>query len=318
MLEVTPCVFPLRSVVPVVLVLLVSAVSVAQSPQKAVGRVRKERQVLLRADEAATLHMLRVAPGVVTTVLFDADILPESVERASLEKLFARVDVYARAVILKPALDMPGVSPPLLAVRFAGEAAPSRVTFLLTTDATEVDAQVEVFRRELPSEELGAELTSLRARCAATEAGLAALRAQCAVSGLGGAILTGVIDQEGVRSTFFEISPVESGLEAPGPLSLYRSGATRAFVTTLSNPRDARTWTPEMARLTRLGMDGKPASAPEFVPVLMLEKRLQPGASGLAVVEWRVPAGQAPGLGYVLEVLDHAGVPVLRWDRVPL
>ncbi|WP_147450169.1 DUF2381 family protein [Corallococcus carmarthensis] len=154
-------------------------------------RVPRERKLVVRAEDAATLHLLRVAPGAVTTVVFNDDILPASVDAKALAPLFAQVKVYPGVMVLRPAVAMPDASRPLVTVRFAGEDAPRHVSFLLVTDPKEVDTVVEVSRHALSAEDLGEELSLLRGRCAAAEAGLATLRAQCDQTGLAGAYSRG-------------------------------------------------------------------------------------------------------------------------------
>ena len=174
----------LRVVVwPMLLVLLGAA-----APEQP-ARVPRERKLVVRAEEAATLHLLRVAPGTVTTIVFNDDILPQSVDTKALAPLFNQVKVYPGVMVLRPAVAMPEASRPLISVRFAGEVAPRQVSFLLVTDPKEVDTVVEVSRHAMSVEDLGEALTLLRGQCAAAEAGLATLRAQCAQTGLAGAVL---------------------------------------------------------------------------------------------------------------------------------
>ncbi|RYZ42209.1 MAG: DUF2381 family protein [Myxococcaceae bacterium] len=302
------------SVIPVVLVALVGSAAVAQSGTPA-GRERKARQLTLHAEEPPALHPLHIAAREVTTVTFDAPIAPDSVDRAALAPFFSRVGVYADALVLKAAVDLPEGRGPVITVRFAGEGAPSQVGFVLTTVDAEVDSQVEVFRHGRTAQELGKELADLRARCAVTEAGFATLRAQCALSGLGGAVLTGAVTSDGVAVKHLARPTASLGLRAEGPHVLYRSGDTLALATTLINSDDARPWVPGVARVTPRTLDGGVLPAREH-PLLLRERQLQPGTRAPVVVEWYVPPGAPPGTHFTLELLDATGERGVRWEQV--
>ncbi|RKG84768.1 DUF2381 family protein [Corallococcus terminator] len=302
------------SVIPVVLVALVASAAVAQ-PGTPPGRERKARQFTLRAEEPPVLHPLRVAAREVTTVTFDAPIVPDSVDRAALAPFFSRVGVYADALVLKASVDLPAGQGPVITVRFAGEGAPSQVGFVLTTVDAEVDSQVEVFRHGRTAQELGKELADLRARCAVTEAGFATLRAQCALSGLGGAVLTGAISPKGVALGHLP-RPIESlGLRAVSPHVLYRSGDTFALATTLINSDDSRSWAPGVGRVTPQTLDGSALPAREY-PLLVREKQLEPGTRAPVVMEWYIPPEVPPGTTFILELLDATGKRGVRWEQV--
>ncbi|WP_158625112.1 DUF2381 family protein [Corallococcus terminator] len=304
----------------VVLPMLVVALGAA-APARAGApdkRAHQERRLVVRADEAATLHLLRVAPGVVTTVVFNDDILPSSVDTKALAPLFAQAKVYPGVMVLRPSVAMPEASRPLITARFAGEDAPRQVTFLLVTDPMEVDTLVEVSRHALSPEALGEELALLRAQCAATEAGLALLRAQCAQTGLGGAVLIGALGPEAV---LFE-RPVKAlngpGLEVVGSSMLYRHLTTRVMAFALGNAPDASPWVPGVARLTLLHGDGKPGRVVLEAPVRMLEARLTPGMRGQVVVEWQMPKGSDPGARYLLEAWNQEADRAVRWEGLSL
>ncbi|HZI14576.1 MAG TPA: DUF2381 family protein, partial [Myxococcus sp.] len=189
----------------------------AQTREEGTRALKARRIFLANEDKVPRDEVLRLAPGVVTTVLFDTPIVPASVDRAALGNRFTPLVVDPSALVLKPAGEMPEKDPSRLTVRFADEAAPSSITFLLTTDAREVDVSVEVVRKPASAEELAAELTELRARCAVTEAGLGALRKQCALSGLAGAILSGVVGEAGVSAQLLTPAPVKEGIMFSAP-----------------------------------------------------------------------------------------------------
>ncbi|RKH32348.1 DUF2381 family protein [Corallococcus praedator] len=302
------------SVIPVVLVALVGSAAVAQTGTPP-GRERKARQLTLRAEEPPVLHPLRVAARELTTVTFDAPIVPDSVDRAVLAPFFSRVGVYADALVLKASVDLPEGRGPVITVRFAGEGAPAQVAFVLTTVGAEVDSQVEVFRHGRTAQELGKELADLRARCAVTEAGFATLRAQCALSGLGGAVLSGAVTPDGVAVKYLLKPIVQPGLSTVSSHVLYRSGSTLVLATTLSNPDETRPWVPGFMRATPHAPDGRVLTPHEY-PLLMRERRLEPGARAPVVVEWSVPPETPPGTHFTLELMDTTGECSVRWEQV--
>lgn len=300
----------------VMMVALTGAAAGAQ-PEEGGERARKDQRLILSGPEASEDRVLRVAPGVVTTVLFDTPILPASVDREGLGGLFTHLVVDPSALVLKPAKAMPRKAPPRLTVRFADELAPASVTFVLVTDAHEVDASVEVLRRTASAEELATQLTELRARCAATEAGLGALRRQCALSGLAGAILSGVVGDLGVSTRQITSYPTKSGINAIHPFIFFRAQGWAAVALNLFNPPGEAPWEPGVARLRRWGKDGQPEGDALEVPVHLLEGRLEPGQRARVVVEWPLEAG-APSGDYALEVLDRAGRRAVRLERLGL
>jgi uncharacterized protein (TIGR02268 family) len=301
----------------VLVVMLLGTRAGAQAHDEGTWALKARRIFLPAPDKAPGAQVLRVAPGVVTTVLFDTPIIPASVDREALGRRFPRLVVDPGALVLKPAARMPEEDPPRLTVRFADEAAPASVTFLLTTDAREVDVSVEVVRKPASAEELAAELTELRARCAATEAGLGALRRQCALSGLAGAILSGVVGEAGVSAQRVTPLPVEGKGLFMYPALFFRAQGWAAVALDLLNPPDAAPWEPGAARLRRWGRDGQPMGEALEVPVRLLEARVEPGQRARAVVEWPLEAGVTPG-DYALEVLDRTGRRGIRWERLGL
>ncbi|NPC75710.1 DUF2381 family protein [Corallococcus exiguus] len=304
-------------VCPILLMLLGAAVPAwAGAPGP---RVPRERKLVVRAEEATTLHLLRVAPGTVTTVVFNEDILPQSVDTKALAPLFGQLKVYPGVMVLRPTVAMPETSRPLITARFAGEDAPRQVSFLLVTDPKEVDTVVEVSRHALSAEDLGEELSLLRGRCVAAEAGLATLRAQCAQSGLAGAVLTGALGPEPVSVERPPTAVGTPGLTVVVRALLYRHIRTRLMAFSLRNSPDAAAWVPGEGRLIQLGPNEQEGQVIQReIPVRMLEARLAPGASGQMVLEWHMPEDLDPRARYVLEVWNQEGNRSVRWEGLSL
>ncbi|MFP2899870.1 DUF2381 family protein [Corallococcus sp. 4LFB] len=300
------------SVIPLVLTVLMGTTAVAQSRTPTV-RERKARQLTLRAEEPPVLLALHVAAQEVTTVTFDAPIVPESVDRSVLAPYFSRVAVHEDVLVLKASMDVPAGKEPVLTVRFAGSGAPARVGFVLTTVEAEVDSQVEVFRQGRTAQDLGKELADLRARCAVTEAGLATLRAQCALRGLGGAVLMGDVTPRGVSVEYLREHPISTGMTAESPPVLYRTEHTRALSTLLINAVGSAPWIPGFARLTPRGPNAPPALE---LPLLMQVKQLAPGEQATVVVEWHALPDLPAGTQVTLELLDAKGERGVRWEQV--
>ncbi|RKG85242.1 DUF2381 family protein [Corallococcus sp. CA049B] len=301
------------SVIPLVLTVLLGTTAVAQSRTPGV-RERKARQLTLPAEEPPVLHPLHVAAHEATTVTFDAPIVPESVDRSVLAPFFSRVAVHEDVLVLKASMDVPAGKEPVITVRFAGPGAPAQVGFVLTTVTAEVDSQVEVLRQGRTAQDLGKELADLRARCVATEAGLATLRAQCALRGLGGAVLMGDVTREGVTVDYLPELPVSMGMTAIGPHVLYRSASTRALSTSLLNPDGSAPWIPGFARMTPRGpnIHGMPVRE---LPLLMQVTQLAPGERATVVVEWRALPELPVGTHFTLELLDAKGERGVRWEQ---
>ncbi|MCP3142994.1 DUF2381 family protein [Pyxidicoccus xibeiensis] len=297
------------------MVLLVGTAALAQ-PQGAKRWRRVERSVSVSAGTSESVQRLRLAPHVVTTVLFDSDVVLEAAAPEAVRGLFTRLELETDHLVLKPAVAIPEKGVPPLVERFADGAAPVRLVLELTTEADEVDAVVEVRRQPASVEQLEAELVALRGQCAALEARLAAARRTVPQEGLAAAILSGAIKHRNVVWKWVDIRAADQRLRAL-KLDAYRSGEWMAVALELENPRGEEVWVPGLARLTRLDANGRHTGEVHEAPVLMAEARLKPGQSTRAVVEWRtrVDESSAP---WALEVLDAGGRLSLRWSRVEL
>lgn len=125
------------------MVLLLGTAALAQ-PQGAKRWRRVERTVSVSAGPPESVQRLRLAPQVVTTVLFDSDVVLEVADPEALRGLFTRLELETDHLVLKPAVSIPEKGVPPLVVRFTDGAAPARLVLELTTDGDEVDAVVEV------------------------------------------------------------------------------------------------------------------------------------------------------------------------------
>ena len=304
--------FPPGSLLMTAVVLLLGTTALAQTPDSKRWR-RIERTVDLSAGTGEPIQRLRVAPGVVTTVLLDSDAVLEGEPHEPLQGLFHRLDFAGKHLLLKPAVVMPASGVPPLVLRFTDDAAPRRLVLELTTEASVVDAVVDVRRRPATVEQLEAELVALRERNAVLEARLASARRTVPQQGLVGAILSDAIAPSGVVVQWLEDKASEAGLKVHR-LHSYRSGAWMAFAVRLENPRGEAPWQPGLARLIHLDPSGHPTGETLELPLLMQEPRLMPGQSAAAVIEWSAPVSPPPA--YALELWDTGRRRGARWVRL--
>ncbi|MBZ4420705.1 DUF2381 family protein [Myxococcus sp. RHSTA-1-4] len=297
-----------------VLVVLVG-MAVQEQPREA--RRQKTRVIVLKGDEAPPAQVLRVAPDAATLVMFDAPVVRESVDTDALSRLFNRIEVNERSLVLKPAAELPANTAPRLTVRFAGGPSARQVEFVLTSHPDEVDTQVEVRHGEKPEIRLLAELTELRGRCAATEAGLAPLRARCARAGLAGLFVSGEMDPEnGVQAHRLDERASEQGVMPAKRVTLFRTGDTVMVGMRMENRSSGAPWVAGPARLVRLDTRGEPLEEARLLPVVMEPERLAPGESARVAVQWEEPS-EAPASAVRLEVVDADGRG-LKWERLEL
>ncbi|QDF08678.1 DUF2381 family protein [Myxococcus xanthus] len=304
--------FPPGSLVMAAVVLLLGTAAVAQTPNTKRWR-RIERAMVLSAGAGEPVQRLRLAPGVVTTVLLDSDAVLEGELPESLRGLFTRLDVTGTHLLLQPAVAMPAQGVPPLVLRFTDAAAPQRLVLELTTEATVVDSVVDVRRHPATVAQLEAELVALRERNALLEARLATARRPVPQPGLANAILSGAIGPKGVLVKWMDDPASETGLKVL-KLGSYRSGAWLTFAVTMENPSGESPWQPGIARLTSMDSNGRPTGETMELPLLLQEPRLLPGQSAVAVVQW--PAPTRPPHAYALELWDTGQRRGVRWARL--
>ncbi|WP_426757289.1 DUF2381 family protein [Myxococcus sp. Y35] len=277
---------------------------------------RVERSVALSAGQGAPVQRLRLAPGVVTTVLFDSDVALEAALPEELGGLFTRLDVTPNHLLLQPSVPMPETGVPPLVLHFTDAAAPQRLVLELVTEAGTADAVVDFRRRPATVEQLEAELAALRERNALLETRLATARRSMPEQGLAGAILSGAIAPSGVSSRWLRSDIVGVAWRVVR-LDAYYTPTWMALAVELESPRDAAVLLPSLARLTPLSTDGQPSGDVQELPLLMLETRLLPGQRAVLVAQWRRASGKSPGF-YALELLDSARRRSVRWARLKL
>ncbi|MFP2909264.1 DUF2381 family protein [Pyxidicoccus sp. 3LFB2] len=257
-------------------------------------RERKERSVTL---SAAPIE-IRVAPGTITTLAFDANLDRQSVEMDRTR--FALVDVGERTINLEPVAELTGGVG--FRVRFADAVRLGVVVFSLATHPSEVDSQVRVFREVRTPEALQAQVAALEARCSACESELAAQRERARASGPAGMVIAKHLGTKGVSAVRLQSksSAGAGGLRA-GFVRRYLSEEWVVLEVEVEN-LSSHQWRAETAWVERES-DGRRFEART---VVMAPEALLPGGAGLVAVEFSGPPGQ-PGEPFRLVMLVPDG-----------
>ncbi|WP_224369329.1 DUF2381 family protein [Hyalangium versicolor] len=247
---------------------------------------------------------VRAAPGWPTTLLFNAALDQDAVERAARELGFARVAVAEDTLTVVPGAEVKAGTRLRLPVRFA-QGQPEEVAVVFVVDPQNAEASVEVVRRPRTVAALEEALSAERARCKALEAALAAKDVELAVAhaqagSLVALVVAGTLGREGIRS-------VEQEVKAPGwampkginveKAQLYMATGRMALDVELTLEGGAPAWAPQSATLV---MSTGPV-IPARVKRLLGAAVLAPGEKARLVVEFAVPTGD-PSLTYTLEV----------------
>lgn len=247
------------------------------------------RRVLLTAKP----EVVRMTPGIPTTISFDAELNPRSVRLGDSPRV-RLLETGRHSVTLLSDGDLgAGVE---LRVAFLSEPALPEPVFKLVTDEAVADAQVVVFRGASATELLQARLTELEARGAACEARLAAQRDRAA-SPIEW-VLSRQVEEWRVRVTTFRARHDAEGLTA-ADLRRVQADAWVVLEVELTN-ESGRPWQPRAAWL-----EGPSTGRVEARTVAMKPEVLPPGGTGrvAAEFEWRRGQSGAPGeeLRWVLE-----------------
>jgi uncharacterized protein (TIGR02268 family) len=243
---------------PLVVPLVATAVWAAPEPVPA--RLLKARQVLLREGPGVSAE-LRVHPKFLTTLAFEVDLLPGSVDVEQPERV-RLVEAAGRVVVLEPVEALAEGEQVRLSVTFARGSAPLRAVLTLVPHPSEVDSQVRVV------------LSERLARAAVAEA-----REQ---SGLMSLLLSGgeALGQNLVGDQL-HATVLSEGLKANTPW-LYRGGAQRVLAVLVRNPEGAASWEPRVVWLT----SGSSGSKPVALSARMRVPRLLSGESGWVLIPW--------------------------------
>lgn len=119
------------------------------------------RRIEVGAEASVPPVEIHVAPGLSTTVLFDSEIDPGSLEIEGAGR-WLRVRGGRDHVVVVPSLDVPEAARLTLTVPFRDTAIPKRVLFTLVVQSNAVERQVEVYRRPRSAESYREEVEQLR------------------------------------------------------------------------------------------------------------------------------------------------------------
>ncbi len=207
------------------------------------GRAKRERPVAVVDSDAVPLPEIRVDKATSTLLFFPAAIAkstlsvdeqPRTVDKAAIPVNDSRIrvlDMGERSIIVQAVEDLRPGERHELAVFFADGRAPARASFVLMTDPAEVDARIDVARREPPT-----------AACPA-DAPRAPPRPEDFV-------LLGYVDDKGVQTdTVDEASNAGQGLSSQ-PGVAYRGKGWVLVDVKVENSAGQRPWTPREATLT--------------------------------------------------------------------
>ena len=253
----------------------------APRAEAAPGRTKRERPVAVVGNPAEPLPEIRVEAATPTLLLFPVPIAKNTlaVDGSRIRVL----DAGERSIIVQPVEDLGAGERHELAVFFADGHAPARAAFVLVTDPAEVDARIDVERREPPT-----------AACPA--------EAPRPPPGPEDFVLLGYVTRAGVQT-----SPVDAASDAVRGL---RSKAGDAFRGTswvlvdvwIENSAGQRPWTPREATLTVKGgaefrarlvttVSGETAAG-ESVRVLVVADPPPPSAGEFFTLEIRGSGGR--------------------------
>jgi uncharacterized protein (TIGR02268 family) len=253
-----------------------------------------------------------VAPGTPTTLNFDADINPQSVELDPQGRI-KLLSVAARAITLTPVAELSAAV--ALRVRFADACSALEPELSLRTDAAEVDAQVTVYRDARAAELMLAQVAELEARTTACEKEVAGLRERGGATGPASLVVSGQVDGQGVKAADVDC---QAGANTG---RLLCDDGQRLLANTwvvvsarLVNPRGQPEWKPGGAWLVS---ESRRERIPARVVVLEPEA-LAPESAGMLAVEFARPPLR-PGEVYRVEVQEtegsrHLSIPGVTMD----
>ena len=252
---------------------------------------------------------VRVAPGLPTTLLFNARLDRGAVERAGRELGFTRVAVAEDALVVVPAQHTQQGARLTLPIRFAGEEAHEAEAVVFLVAPAQAEAAVQVVRRARTVPALEEALVTARERGAALEAALATRSAELAAARTEKASMAplmeaGLLGREGIRAMELGAVNWEPGETGTAAAWLYVATGSVAFDIELTLSAQARPWAPGAARL--VPHHGRGLPIPARVARLVGASMVAPGEKARLLVEFEVPTAGAME-GYTLEVAEQGG-----------
>jgi uncharacterized protein (TIGR02268 family) len=245
---------------------------------------------------------VRTAPGLPTTLLFNAKLDRGAVERAGRELGFARVAVAEDTLLVVPAQEARPGARLTLPIRFAGEEAHEAEAVMFVVDPPQAEAYVQVVRRVRSVPALEEALAAALEQGAALEAALETRSAeQASIAAL---IEAGVLGRDGLRAVELGAVTWEPTEDGTGNAWLYVAAGRVAFDIELTLAAQARPWALGEARLKPKTPGASPI--PARVARLVGASVIAPGEKARLLVEFEVPTEGAMKT-YSLEVVEREG-----------
>jgi len=281
---------------------LVAWTAAAQPPSE---RTLRARRVPLTGARV----VVRVAPGIPTTLNFDADINPQQVAVGDPGRV-TLLSVAPRSITLTPMVELD--APVTLRVRFADAALALEPNLELRADTSEVDAQVTLYWDARAPEGLLAQVAEWEARTAACEAELATLRERGRGTGPAALVLSGQL-KKGVQADALRCPGTHAGHVACDSPRRYLAATWVVVTFRVVFPPGQPVW--KAGRVWLVSEASRERFAARMVAVES-EAQEHNGARTVAVEFARPP--RHPGAGYRVEVQEADGARTLLLQGVTI
>ena len=268
-----------------------SCVAVAQPP---VARVRREQQLVLSERPAGGELELRLAPGVLSLLRFDAEVVRAELKGAAGAERLVRLEVAARSLQIEPLREVAAKEELKLEVVLAQASVHFRLVFSLVSHPTEVDTRVDLELR-------------FRSTRMAPEPEIASPQREGGPSSR--FPVAELMKKWGLSTAAFKGDAVGTGVRVTETRD-YRVASGRLIVLHVRNPEGARPWfSSEVVRVSSAGvvLEGSGGWA------VHMAAPIEPGRHGEVVV---VTPEVERGAPVRLEVREKGGRRVIRMEEL--
>jgi uncharacterized protein (TIGR02268 family) len=254
-----------------------------------VARVRREQQLVLSERSAGSELELRMAPGVLSLVRFDAEVVRAELKGTGAER-FVRMEVAARSVQLESLRELAASEEVKLEVLLGQSPVHARLVFRLVSHPAEVDSRVDV---------------ELRPRSSRTAPELESVGPRREDGPASSFPVMEMMRRLGFSTGRFEGDAVGTGVRVERNWD-YRVARGRLIVLDVRNPEGARPWfSSEVVRVSPAGVVLKGGGG----WAVHMEAPIEPGGRGEVVVAAPEVERDAP---VRLEVREKGGSRVIR------
>jgi uncharacterized protein (TIGR02268 family) len=252
----------------------------------------------LQALAAGQVPEVKLSPEWTTTLLFDAELVPEQVRVEGRER-FRRVRAAGDSLLLQPSPDLRPGERLRLSVRFK-EGTPTGADFLLVVQSGEGDRQVEVYRQPRGAESLREALKQSQQELRKLREELHKLRGErgTQAAGLVEWLAGGMMDRRGVvaRDLKRELPATATEPLQVQRVTLYRALGRAAVELWVEHRGPGSSWKAESASVTG------PVGEPLKVLAVWQPAVLAAGSVGRVVVEMEAVEVHGP---YVLRLWEQ-------------